>query len=98
AARAASEQAREDAEARAEEAIDERDALAAQLEAAKRAVQGMHAAVDARLEVIDAKRNRTVQALKEAEARAEDAVRARDALAVQLEEALAASGSDATTD
>ena len=91
-----SDRAREDAEARAEEAIEERDALVAQLDAARTAVQGMQAAVDARLEVIDAKRNRTVQALKEAEARAEQATRERDALAAQLEAAQqAGAGADA---
>jgi hypothetical protein len=87
AARAESERAREEADARAEEALDERDALVAQLDAARKAVQGMQAAVDARLEVIDAKRNRNVQALKDAEARAEALTRERDQLAEELKAA-----------
>ena len=85
---AQAERARGDADARAEEAIEERDALVAQLDAAKRAVQAMQAAVDARLEVIDAKRNRTVQALKEARRVPSRPLRERDTLAARLEEAL----------
>ena len=91
---------REDAEARAEETIDERDAPIAQLEAREARGQGMQAAVDARLEVIDAKRNRTVQALKEAETRAEEAdARARRAGRCSSSEALqsASASSDAAT-
>jgi chromosome segregation ATPase len=70
-----------DAEDSADEATAERDELANLLEAAKKSVQGMNAAVDERLAAIDAKRARALQA---AEKRAEAAVRERDALATEL--------------
>jgi hypothetical protein len=75
-----------DAEAR-DEAIRERDALAAELDAARQTVLGMQAAVEARLEKIAAKRARTVKALKDAEAREEEAIRERDGLAAELDAA-----------
>jgi len=74
-----------DAEARAEEANIARDELTALLEAAKESVQGMHAAVETRLAAIEAKRTRTAQAWEESEARARDAIRARDEMAAELE-------------
>jgi hypothetical protein len=80
--RALAEQARQDAEEQAEDAVAERDALAEQLEKAREAVKGMQAAVDVRLEAIEAKRAR---ASKEAEARAEQAIRERDALVAERE-------------
>lgn len=74
-----------DAEARAEKASAERDALAALLESAKKSVQGMWDAVEGRLAAIEAKRTRIVKALEEAEARAGAATRERDALATELD-------------
>jgi PilZ domain len=71
-----------DAELSADEAIGERDDLANLLEAAKKSVQGMNAAVDERLAAIDAKRAR---ALRAAEDRAAAAILERDALATELE-------------
>ncbi len=73
------------AEARAREVSVERDQLTAMLEAAKKSVQGMRDAVESRLAAIDAKRARTVKAWKEAEARAETAIRERDELVHELE-------------
>ncbi len=74
-----------EAEARAEQASAERDALAALLESAKKSVQGMQDAVDKRLVAIEAKRMRKVKAWEDAEARAEAAIRERDALATELD-------------
>jgi hypothetical protein len=91
--RAQTEQAWKDAEAR-DEAIRERDALAAELDVARQTVLGMQAAVDARLEKIAAKRSRTEQAWKDAEAREEQAIRERDALAAELEAARQAATPD----
>jgi len=95
AARAEAVQAARDAESRADEATDERDALAALLDKARESVQGMNAAVDERLAAIDAKRARTVQACEAAEARADAASRERDALAVELNALRQAPASDA---
>jgi chromosome segregation ATPase len=78
---AAAEQARLEAEERAEEAIADRDELGSRLAAAVKSVQGMNAAVDERLAAIDAKRAR---ALQQAQERAEAATRERDALAAEL--------------
>jgi hypothetical protein len=75
----------QEAEARAEEANIARDELTALLDAAKESVQGMHAAVETRLAAIETKRTRTAQAWEESEARARDAIRARDELAAELE-------------
>src|SRR6185369_6681070 len=76
-ARADAERSWEEAEARADEVTAERDALVLLLEAAKKSIQGMNAAVDERLAAIDAKRARALQA---AEARAEAAAGERDAV------------------
>jgi hypothetical protein len=84
-----------EAEMAADEATAERDELAQLLEAAKKSVQGMNAAVDERLAAIDAKRARALHA---AEERAEAAIRERDALAAELaaaRNALAAADEDA---
>ncbi len=78
---AAAEQARLEAEERAEEAVADRDELGSRLAAAVKSVQGMNAAVDERLAAIDAKRAR---ALQQAQERAEAATRERDALAAEL--------------
>jgi hypothetical protein len=77
----------------AEEATADRDELAQLLEAAKKSVQGMNAAVDERLAAIDAKRARALQA---AEERADAAIRERDALAAELELVKDAAAGDAT--
>ena len=74
-----------DAEARTDEASEERDELAALLETAKKSVQGMRDAVEVRLAAIEAKQTRKLKAWEEAEARAEAAVRERDALAAELD-------------
>jgi hypothetical protein len=57
------------------------------LEAAKKTLQGMHAAVESRLAAIEAKQARTTQAWEQAEARADAATRERDELAARLEAA-----------
>jgi hypothetical protein len=95
AARTEAEQAARDAAARADEATEERDELAALLNKARESVQGMNAAVDERLAAIDAKRARTVQACEAAEARADAASRERDALAEELNAARQAASSEA---
>jgi hypothetical protein len=94
AARLIADEAREEAEARAEAEANERDDLEALLEAAKKSVQGMHAAVEERLAVIDAKRARTIKALEESEARADAAIRERDTLASELAAIRAAPADD----
>ena len=83
--RATAERNWRDAEARAEEASTERDKLLALLEAAKKSVQGMQAAVDDRLATIESKRLSKVKAWEEAEARAQAAGREREALAAELD-------------
>jgi chromosome segregation ATPase len=85
--RARTERAWMDAEARAEEATRARDALAAELDAARQAAGGAQAAVTARLETIDVERTHSEQAVKDAEARTGEAIRARDALAAELDAA-----------
>ena len=80
-----------DAEALAEEVTADRDGLRLTLDAAKKSIQGMNAAVDERLAAIDAKRAR---ALKAAEERAEAAIRERDTLAAQLAAVTAAPAAD----
>ena len=77
AAREEAERGWNDADAQAEQAIADRDELRLMLDAAKRSIQGMNAAVDERLAAIDAKRARALQA---AEERAAAAFRERDAL------------------
>jgi len=83
-----------DAEARAEALGVERDELRALLDAAKESVQGMRAEVETRLTALETKRTRTMEALEDAEARAEAATRARDALAAELETLRQTAGHD----
>jgi hypothetical protein len=62
----------------------ERDELAARLDAAESMNRGMREAVEGRLTAIDEVYKKTVRAREEADARAEAAIRERDALAAQL--------------
>ena len=81
--RAQTERGLKDAESHAGEAIRARDALAAELDAARQAGHDVQGAADARLEAIEAERARTEQAWMDAEARVEQAVRERDGLAAE---------------
>jgi hypothetical protein len=73
------------AESRAEEAGAERDELAALVVSTKESVQVMRDEVEGRLAAIEAKRVRAVKAWEEAEARADAAIRERDALTAELD-------------
>jgi small-conductance mechanosensitive channel len=67
-----------------DELIAERDDLIARLEAAERMSQDMRTAVEGRLSTIDDVHKRAVRAKEQAEARADAAIRERDALASEL--------------
>jgi chromosome segregation ATPase len=82
--RARIEQASKDAGVRAEHAVRDRAALVKELDAARQAAVDAQSAVDARLFASETERARMVRASKDAEARAESAIRERDALAAEL--------------
>jgi len=93
-----SEGALKDMEARAEETIRGRDALVAELAAARQSALDAQAAVDARVAAIDAERARLELAWKVAEARADEANSEYEALAAELRAAQEAARPHAQSD
>jgi hypothetical protein len=78
------EEASKTAAARADEAIRERDTLAAELNAAGQAPAAAEMGSDARLDAIEADRTRMELAWHDAESRADEAMRQRDEIAKAL--------------